>query len=530
MPAHALGNISHISHSSHVRSHALTLAVAIGLAIGLAIGGAWIVGEPGVSSAAPARPRVSSVAAYPSSEVTFVGHGFGPGIGMGQWGNFGYAVHHRTYQWILGHFYSGTKLVTGFNPASVKVAITENAGGPVVVTSPWRFYLQLGKSSFRFPGGSAARATLSGSTWTVQQASGCGSTRWTTVRTGLHDPVFYPVIETTTMATATRELLTICRDDGQMMTVRGQVQAFDETGKGGGARTINSLTPEEYLADSVPSEAAAIWGQFGPAGGPQGQDWGFQSLEVQAVAARTFLQYYEQSGGWGGYASICDFPVCQSYPGILNENSLATKAVVDTTSQVLQFHGLAAPIQYSASSGGYTAATVTWNNKPVFPAVLDEGDAICIQSVYFTCNPDHSWTGSASVSSIEQAFPSIGTLTSIAVLGRTGPGQWGGRAISVEVQGTAGTAKVPPWEIEALMSTSCDNCSSNWFSITNSPAPHAVRSMLTIAAPQIRGRVATALGALARAAALDLSSPRHPEFRNRPLPSPAAPFGQVGPG
>ena len=45
------------------------------------------------------------------ANVTILGHGFGHGEGMGQWGAYGYAT---TYGWswqqILGHYYGGTTL------------------------------------------------------------------------------------------------------------------------------------------------------------------------------------------------------------------------------------------------------------------------------------------------------------------------------------------------------------------------------------------------------------------------------------
>ena len=53
------------------------------------------------------------IAPFPASEVDFIGFGDGPGLGMGQWGAFGYAVSdHETYSWILAHYYGGTTLTS----------------------------------------------------------------------------------------------------------------------------------------------------------------------------------------------------------------------------------------------------------------------------------------------------------------------------------------------------------------------------------------------------------------------------------
>ena len=38
------------------------------------------------------------------------GHGFGHGVGMSQYGAYGYAEHGKGYRFILAHYYSGTTL------------------------------------------------------------------------------------------------------------------------------------------------------------------------------------------------------------------------------------------------------------------------------------------------------------------------------------------------------------------------------------------------------------------------------------
>ena len=38
------------------------------------------------------------------------GHGWGHGLGMSQWGAYGYAKHGWTYKRILAHYYAGTTL------------------------------------------------------------------------------------------------------------------------------------------------------------------------------------------------------------------------------------------------------------------------------------------------------------------------------------------------------------------------------------------------------------------------------------
>ena len=105
-----------------------TLAALAGLAGGL---GALVVGTPTVA------------AAYPTSTVVITGHGWGHGIGMGQWGALGYAIGddngdgNWTWQQIVTHFYGGTTIQTvGNDSQNVSVAMTENNGNDLIATAP----------------------------------------------------------------------------------------------------------------------------------------------------------------------------------------------------------------------------------------------------------------------------------------------------------------------------------------------------------------------------------------------------------
>ena len=65
------------------------------------------------------------------------------------------------------------------------------------------------------------------------------------------------------------------------------------------------------MADVAPGESPSSWGSLGGAG-PRAMDWGFQELEAQAVAVRSYV--VADPGGYGGYADTCDL-TCQSYRG-----------------------------------------------------------------------------------------------------------------------------------------------------------------------------------------------------------------------
>ena len=51
-----------------------------------------------------------------ASTLVITGHGWGHGIGMGQWGAYGYALHGWSYTQILRHYYRGTTIAAGPSP------------------------------------------------------------------------------------------------------------------------------------------------------------------------------------------------------------------------------------------------------------------------------------------------------------------------------------------------------------------------------------------------------------------------------
>ena len=56
--------------------------------------------------------RSARRAASARAQVSWVvhGHGFGHGVGMSAYGAYGYALHGKGYEFILGHYYPGTAL------------------------------------------------------------------------------------------------------------------------------------------------------------------------------------------------------------------------------------------------------------------------------------------------------------------------------------------------------------------------------------------------------------------------------------
>ncbi len=409
----------------------------------------------------PASSNIALAGAYPYTDVSLTGHGWGPGIGMGQWGAFGYAIDGWSYQQILAHFYGSTAtgstrlgtLPTSQSSSDVRVVITENDGNPTVVASSTPFTV----AGVQMAAGTAAKLVPEGNrSWSLYAGQGCsGPWSSTPFRTGLSNPVVTPSVSTTLGASdATGDALTICLSSGNML-VQGDVVATYNTS--GSPRTVNVLPLEEYVAGVVPNESPAYWGTLGT-GGAQGQARGFQELEAQAVAARSYVMANLGSGINGSYADICD-TYCQVYRGLANQTSLVALAVQDTAGQVIFMpNGQVADTQYSSSTGGWTA-------PGTFNPVYDAGDSVCIPQA---CNPHHTWNAQVPVTVLEQAYPSIGALVSITVTQRNGLGSLGGRVLGLQIVGTTGTVDTTGSAFSSQFSSY--GVQSNWFEVDGQPS------------------------------------------------------------
>jgi SpoIID/LytB domain protein len=379
---------------------------------------------------------------------------------MGQWGAFGYAYSGWSWQQIVTHYYGGSQPAL-LTPAQegrwTSVAITENDGNDLIVTSDDGF----GIDGAAFTGGQYVLIHAIGNgQWDLYSGSSCAGP-WSTTpfRSGVTDPTAVPdkdsILGTASATDAPSMDLQLCQVGGNL-SVRGNLEG--EYNSDGALRTVNVLPVEDYVAGVVPNESPAYWGTMGGPGA-QGQARGFQELEAQAVAARSYMA--SDRDGYGGYADTCDLD-CQTYRGIANENPLTDLATLDTASYVMEDDDNGVPLttEYSSSTGGYTA-------PGTFPAVVDDGDAICPPGVNGACNPNHTWHVSIPVSTIESTFPHLGTLESIAITSRNGYGDWGGRVESMTLVGSSEDIVVTGDQFAADF-----NLLSDWFTPTSSlPAP-----------------------------------------------------------
>jgi peptidoglycan hydrolase-like amidase len=318
---------------------------------------------------------------------------------------------------------------------NVRIDMTENDGNDVIVES-------LGGVSA--PGVSDSAAVLfhqTAETWAVETGPGCAGP-WTQVLANQTTP---------TASSVSGGLLALCVNGGNPI-VHGTLTAVYNSS--GAARSVNTLPLETYVADTVPGESPSGWASVGGAG-PQGMNWGFQELEAQAVAVRSYV--LANLGGYGGYADTCDL-TCQTYRGTEYETSTSIAAAADTAGQVMVMpNGSIATTEYSASTGGYTSSA---NEGSPFTPVPDDGDAVCVSGA---CNPNHQWTTSVGYGSIASAWPQIGTFTGFP----TGPGQLVvdpghpydasyGRVATITVGGTSGSVTMPGTEFYTRLGLNSD--------------------------------------------------------------------------
>ncbi|MGH9000272.1 MAG: SpoIID/LytB domain-containing protein, partial [Acidimicrobiia bacterium] len=389
--------------------------------------------------------------------VEVIGHGYGHGRGMGQYGSLGYALSTPpwSYERILDHYYGGTRMgnlqnlgvtvhLTRFDQRDVIVA--QDRGLMTTTAVPGQF--------------SALRAVWEGQNrYGLYQGAGCGGGPggWQFLGDVSGPITFQPVLRNDNRD----DMLKACEPSpgGKHRWLRGDVLALEG---GGVPRAVNRLDIDAYLKGVVPRESPASWGVLG--GGA-----GMQALRAQAVAARSYASA-ERRSDW---AQTCDTTSCQVYGGHAEANAdgsgfkpleaATTNDAVDQTRGQIRVDadtGKVARTEFSSSTGGWTAGGT-------FPAVVDAGDSVDL-------NPSSTWRASVPVEVIEAAHPEIGTLLAVDVTERNGLGAMGGRVGQLRLRGTDGRATLSGEDFRFLYPYSSAlrpaGLRSDWFQVLNNPS------------------------------------------------------------
>ena len=83
-------------------------------------------GKGGIFLLCTLGAAVAAGSARAASVLVVSGRGWGHGVGMSQWGAYGYALHGWDYRRILAHYYPGTRLGRVGEPR-VRVLLAEGA-------------------------------------------------------------------------------------------------------------------------------------------------------------------------------------------------------------------------------------------------------------------------------------------------------------------------------------------------------------------------------------------------------------------
>ena len=267
------------------------------------------------------------------------GHGWGHGVGMSQWGAYGYARHGWKYRRILSHYYPGTKMGRVGEPR-VRVLLAHRASGVTVGCA----------APMRVTDGRRLTRTLPAGTY------GVGPRLVFPVRRNGGGFSFghFAVLE------CERAPLTL---DGR------EYHGTLSLRSGKGVSVVNGLSLDTYLRGVVPSESPSRWP--------------LAALEAQAVAARSYAVSELRPSSW---YDLLPTTSDQVYGGVRAETPRSDHAVYATLGQVLMWGGQVARTYYSSSSGGRTEAVQdAWPGSSPIPYLRSVPDP------FDTYSPHHDW-------------------------------------------------------------------------------------------------------------------------------------------
>jgi stage II sporulation protein D len=267
-----------------------------------------------------------------------VGHGWGHGVGLAQYGAYGYALHGWDSGQIVSHYFPETD----FGEAQlhrVRVLLSPHARR-VVITS---------RVPFTVRDGAGKKHRLAAGSYSF-------------------GPGLKLKLKPARPARALRGPLLFSPGTAAMgLGGRGYRGALRVKAAGPGLQVVNIAGLEPYLWGVVPSEMPDRW----PA----------EALAAQAIVARTYALAHLHKGDFDVYSDTRS----QVYGGIPAESPSTTDAVNETAGQVVLYDGELADTFFFSSSGGRTANVQdVWSSPPV-PYLVSVPDP------YDTLSPYHNW-------------------------------------------------------------------------------------------------------------------------------------------
>ncbi len=326
-----------------------------------------------------------------------VGHGFGHGVGMSQYGAYGYASHGKGYRFILGHYYSGTRIGTLSGPRIVRVLIDVSGGnvGFSGASSACGKSLDAGRSYAAHRVGRSVQLRSSGG----KALANCGGK----------------------LRAAGAGQVSI-----KGSIYRGALEVVPTAEAAGSLNAVNALPVDQYVKGVVPNESPA--------------SWPLAALQAQAVAARSYALSTQVGGnGFDLYPDTRS----QVYGGLESEAASGNQAVMTTKGQVVMYGGKIAETFFSACSGGHTESIQNVFFGPPIPylvGVPDPYDGAC---------PLHTWKLTFSGRELSDRLGSYldGQLERVVVTKRgLSP-----RIIWAKLYGSGGVTKIRGDQLESAL-------------------------------------------------------------------------------
>jgi stage II sporulation protein D len=292
-----------------------------------------------------------------ATELVVTGKGWGHGVGMSQWGAYGYAKHGWSWQRILAHYYAGTtvapapvshvRVLLAAAQPSVSIAC---AGGIRVSDRSGRGYAL---PSGQYSVGAALKLPVGHKRVRVSRAQQHRE-RFVvvTTRRALRSPLVFdcPSAPLVLGGHAYHGLLVV-RRSGKKLSV------------------VNSLRLDDYVRGVVAGEMP--------------HRWSIAALEAQAVAARSYALATLKPGK---KFDLFSDTRSQVYGGIAYETPKTNLAVSRTHGKVLMWNGHVATTFFFSTSGGRTADV-----REVWPALGDVPYLRSVADPYDAGSPHHAW-------------------------------------------------------------------------------------------------------------------------------------------
>jgi stage II sporulation protein D len=364
--------------------------------------------------------------------TTFVitGHGWGHGVGMAQWGAYGYAQHGVTYDKILAHYYPGTTLTPA--PATTLNVLLVDGARRVVVSSPGPF-------------------TVKDASGTVHQLTG-GDVPLTAALKIKTDPA--------KPAEALPGPLTFLPGKSPLWLRNPYRGTFTVSVTGKKLTVVNTVGIEAYTRGVVSSEMP--------------HDWPLEAVKAQAVAARSYALAHRRGGAFDVYNDTRD----QVYGGITAETPVGDQAVAATKRRVLVYGGKVASTYFFSSSGGRTA-----NVTDVFANAKPTPYLVSVRDPWDIYSPYHNW-GPVAVPAA-----SASKVLRIAGVDALRPVPAGGHAKAVVVTGREGDVTVSASDVRRAL-----GLRSTWMSVGVLSLSRPVGEIAAGATQTITGRVTQVKG------------------------------------